>query len=267
MSSSTGSQANSFTYTGEGTDTSTGLEFLRSRYYDPATGSFVSRDVIATPNRFAYAGGDPVNLTDPSGMCVSQDLYNKYKAMLDKLGHSVVEEFQRSAWTQALAGAVNDLCKVEDAASDAASSASNAARSAPDAASKAWGKLPPEAQQCVIWGAGAFTGGNPEVSVIACVAGAAAAKFDPQGRNPFVQCLAWGLGGGLANRRAYGAAVGCITGAASAAAERIAPRNPRAQCLVWEAGSIAAAARGGNRYGLRRAGAAGCGTGAFSVIL
>jgi uncharacterized protein RhaS with RHS repeats len=37
--SSSGSQANAFTFTGEITDASTGLEYLRARYYDPEGGA------------------------------------------------------------------------------------------------------------------------------------------------------------------------------------------------------------------------------------
>jgi RHS repeat-associated protein len=76
--SSSGSQANPFTYTGERTDASTGLEYLRARYYDAAAGSFISRDPVATPNRYAYAAGNPVVFTDPSGPCVSQATHDKF---------------------------------------------------------------------------------------------------------------------------------------------------------------------------------------------
>jgi RHS repeat-associated protein len=46
--SSTGSTANPFTFTGEQTDSNTGLEYLRARYYDSATGRFLSLDPSAT---------------------------------------------------------------------------------------------------------------------------------------------------------------------------------------------------------------------------
>jgi hypothetical protein len=44
-----------------------------NRYYDPTTGSFVSvdPDVAATGQAYAYAGDDPVNNVDPSGLCNS----------------------------------------------------------------------------------------------------------------------------------------------------------------------------------------------------
>jgi RHS repeat-associated protein len=61
-------------YTGEPVD-SNELVYLRNRYYNPNLGTFVSQDpyegVINNPmslNRYSYVQGNPVNLTDPSGM-------------------------------------------------------------------------------------------------------------------------------------------------------------------------------------------------------
>jgi RHS repeat-associated protein len=91
--SSSGSTANAFTYTGERTDASTGLEYpsassgraLCARYYDTATGAFISRDPVANPNRYAYADGDPIMLTDPPGLCASDKSVAELRAKLDKL--------------------------------------------------------------------------------------------------------------------------------------------------------------------------------------
>ena len=63
----TGTQPNEFTFTGEQNDSS-GLEYLRARYYDSATGRFVGRDPLPFAQRYAYAGGNPANFTDPSGL-------------------------------------------------------------------------------------------------------------------------------------------------------------------------------------------------------
>ncbi len=41
------------------------------RYYDPTTGQFLSRDPIVSSTRsaYAYVYGNPLNMTDPSGLC------------------------------------------------------------------------------------------------------------------------------------------------------------------------------------------------------
>jgi RHS repeat-associated protein len=64
-----------FWYTGEQWDSETGFTYLRARYYASSVGRFTSRDVLAgvrtvpgSLNRYACAGNNPVNWTDPSGM-------------------------------------------------------------------------------------------------------------------------------------------------------------------------------------------------------
>src|SRR5947209_17608331 len=46
-------------------------DYLRARYYDPSTGQFISRDpaVASTRQPYAYVGDNPLNGTDPSGLC------------------------------------------------------------------------------------------------------------------------------------------------------------------------------------------------------
>jgi RHS repeat-associated protein len=64
-------------YQGDYTDPSTGLVLMGARWYDPATGSFVSNDQVngsplASPtdsNPYAYTNGNPLTQTDPSGHC------------------------------------------------------------------------------------------------------------------------------------------------------------------------------------------------------
>jgi RHS repeat-associated protein len=41
-----GFQPNAFTFAGEQLDGSTGLQYLRARYYDPEVGRFMSRDPL-----------------------------------------------------------------------------------------------------------------------------------------------------------------------------------------------------------------------------
>jgi RHS repeat-associated protein len=49
-----------------------GLTFLRNRYYNPTTGQFTQLDPIGLAgglNAYGFAGGDPVNYSDPFGLC------------------------------------------------------------------------------------------------------------------------------------------------------------------------------------------------------
>jgi RHS repeat-associated protein len=76
-----GTTPNNYLYRGEQYDPDLGLYYLRARYYNPATGRFMSRDPKEfTPlksrnkpldsrrlHKYSYASGDPVNLEDPRG--------------------------------------------------------------------------------------------------------------------------------------------------------------------------------------------------------
>lgn len=68
----TGSLANEFDFAGQQTD-GTGLQYLRARYYDPATGTFLSREPMAnaptwSENPSGYADGSPARFADPTGL-------------------------------------------------------------------------------------------------------------------------------------------------------------------------------------------------------
>ncbi len=52
-------------YTGQIKDRSTNLHYYNARYYDPTLGTFTSADTEG--ERFAYAGGNPIINTDPTG--------------------------------------------------------------------------------------------------------------------------------------------------------------------------------------------------------
>lgn len=58
-------------YAGGNTDTTTGLNYLLNRYQDPSTGQFTTVDPLinTTGQAYNYASGDPVDLTDPAGLC------------------------------------------------------------------------------------------------------------------------------------------------------------------------------------------------------
>ena len=74
----TGSTPNVYLYRGEQYDPDLGLYYLRARYFNPATGRFLSRDPEACGCKFCtehparlhkylYAAADPVNRIDPRG--------------------------------------------------------------------------------------------------------------------------------------------------------------------------------------------------------
>jgi len=55
-----------------GPTTSGGPQYLRNRYYDASTGRFTQLDPIGLAggmNLYGFAGGDPVNFSDPIGLC------------------------------------------------------------------------------------------------------------------------------------------------------------------------------------------------------
>jgi RHS repeat-associated protein len=58
-------------FAGQYTDTETGLVYLRARYYDPATGGFLTADpaLQKTGIPYSYANDDPVTGSDPTGLC------------------------------------------------------------------------------------------------------------------------------------------------------------------------------------------------------
>jgi RHS repeat-associated protein len=52
-------------------DSDIGMYYVRARYYDPKLRRFISEDPIGLAggiNAFAFAGGDPINVSDPSGL-------------------------------------------------------------------------------------------------------------------------------------------------------------------------------------------------------
>lgn len=62
---------NPYRYTGRRYDEGPGLYHNRARYYDPDLGRFISQDPLglaAGINPYVYAGNDPVNALDPSGL-------------------------------------------------------------------------------------------------------------------------------------------------------------------------------------------------------
>jgi RHS repeat-associated protein len=71
LSASTGSVTNPFQYASREFDSETGLYYYRARYYDLATGRFLSEDPSGPEqgsNLYAYVNDNPLNNVDPFGL-------------------------------------------------------------------------------------------------------------------------------------------------------------------------------------------------------
>jgi RHS repeat-associated protein len=59
-------------YTGHELDAETGLNYMGARFYDPGIGRWLSVDPLAASfpshSPYNYVMGDPMRLTDPTGM-------------------------------------------------------------------------------------------------------------------------------------------------------------------------------------------------------
>jgi RHS repeat-associated protein len=71
-----------------------GVFYRRNRYYDQATGRFTQEDPIGLAgglNLYGFAAGDPVNFSDPFGLCPPIDLCSPEQrlAMLARAGQLV----------------------------------------------------------------------------------------------------------------------------------------------------------------------------------
>jgi RHS repeat-associated protein len=84
-----GTPNSAFGYADQYTDSASGFSNLRARFYDSQVGTFNSRDAdfSATDSAYVYAGDDPVNGSDPTGLY--QYTYAWYLGQESKLGGSL----------------------------------------------------------------------------------------------------------------------------------------------------------------------------------
>ena len=65
---------NPFRYAGEYFDAETGQIYLRNRYYDPATGRFISEDPVRDGyNWYVYCKNNPIRYIDPTGYITDEE--------------------------------------------------------------------------------------------------------------------------------------------------------------------------------------------------
>ena len=91
----TGGASTPLQYGGGYTDNETGLLYLQARYYDPATGIFLTIDpaLAITGQPYAYVADDPLNLTDRTGLWFGlDDLIATGVGAVVGAGTSIVEQ-------------------------------------------------------------------------------------------------------------------------------------------------------------------------------
>jgi len=71
LAAHSGTDTTALQYTGQYTDSESGLVYLRARYYDPATAQFLTVDPLIdiTHTPYTYVDDSPLDTSDPSGAC------------------------------------------------------------------------------------------------------------------------------------------------------------------------------------------------------
>jgi RHS repeat-associated protein len=82
--SHTGSASTPLQFAGQYLDDESSTYWMRARYYDPNTASFLTKDPLVTQTRlpYGYVYGNPVNATDPSGLFWGEGTLNKGASLI-----------------------------------------------------------------------------------------------------------------------------------------------------------------------------------------
>jgi RHS repeat-associated protein len=108
QTASSGSLTNPFQYTARESDPETGLYYYRARYYDQASGRFLSEDPIGPlggTNFYGYVGNDPIDWADLFGL---QKCDRKKSCGVKKLGYDVTGTVPRNTRMNMHAEFMND---------------------------------------------------------------------------------------------------------------------------------------------------------------
>ena len=122
-----GTTPNNYLYRGEQFDADLGLYYLRARYYNPNTGRFMSRDPEAgqaidpqSLHKYLYAGGDPINMMDPTGRADLVELALNVGSAAMRFAGASLELFGSAAAEAAEADQMAAALEAMDAAADLA---------------------------------------------------------------------------------------------------------------------------------------------------
>jgi RHS repeat-associated protein len=109
--SSPGPDPNGPGYTGHVNDPETDLVYMQARYYDPATGRFLSTDPVGPSgddsfnfNRYDYASNNPILNTDPNGRATQPWYQRAWSAIQRALNSPAAHEAEARMGAGALAG-------------------------------------------------------------------------------------------------------------------------------------------------------------------
>ena len=116
LASNTGSSDNANLYAGERLEEETGNYDLRARYYDPASGRFLSRDpfpgLLEQPillHPYLYGSVDPINNIDPSGLFSVMDVAQSLQIIATNIAIRLQPVCQAKAGAEMASAAVSAL--------------------------------------------------------------------------------------------------------------------------------------------------------------
>ena len=109
------------------TDLDASLILMGHRYYDPRIGRFISQDPAGSrDNWYAYAGNNPINKTDPSGLMPMMS-FPEGSSAANSPGYLEVNSAGAGEWAMAFAESVAPNQQINQAFSDQNASTARAA--------------------------------------------------------------------------------------------------------------------------------------------
>jgi RHS repeat-associated protein len=133
LEASTGTATTPLGFGGQYTDAETGLQYLRARFYDPATGQFLTRDPIEGQTRqpYSYAVDNPLSRVDRAGLageliaggCVAGEVVDPLGGCVPGAAAGGVAEVGKYAGAAITGWLLSELTDDDEASSDEGDSA------------------------------------------------------------------------------------------------------------------------------------------------